>query len=183
MAPTAPGARARILDTATRLFYAEGVHTVGIDRIIAEAAVAKATFYHHFKSKDALVCAYLTEQYELQRTAFAALPGQGREKIEDVFARIAEVSEQPGFRGCPFLNAAAEFADPGHPVRAIVTEHRAWFESLMRRLLEEAGHRDPGGGARFLLLLRDAAAVSGALDPAGRTRETVDAALRRLLTA
>ncbi|GAB2845228.1 TetR/AcrR family transcriptional regulator [Actinocorallia aurea] len=182
MAP-APDARTRILATATRLFYAEGVHTVGIDRIIAEAAVAKATFYHHFKSKDALVCAYLAEQYGLQRAGLTALPGQGRAKIEDVFARIAEVSSQPGFRGCPFLNAAAEFADPAHPVRAIVGDYRAWFASFMAALLAEEGHRDPEGGGRLLLLLRDAAAVGGALDPAGQNRETVGAALRKLLAA
>ncbi|MDX6739845.1 TetR/AcrR family transcriptional regulator [Actinocorallia sp. A-T 12471] len=183
MAPPARDARTRVLDTATRLFYAEGVHTVGIDRIIAEAEVAKATFYHHFKSKDALVGAYLTEQYQLQRAGFAAMPGDGAAKIELIFTRIAEVSSLPGFRGCPFLNAAAEFADPEHPVREVVAEYRVWFECLMRDLLAEAGHRDPAGGARLLLLLRDAAAVSGALDPPGRTRETVGAALRGLLTA
>ncbi|MCD0451874.1 TetR/AcrR family transcriptional regulator [Actinocorallia sp. API 0066] len=176
-------ARRRILDTAARLFYGEGVHTVGIDRIIAEAGVAKATFYHHFKSKDALVCAYLTAHFDGQRAEFATLPGTGRAKLEAVFARIAEVCASPGFRGCAFLNAAAEFADPAHPARGVVAEYRAWFRSLMRRLLAEEGHPDPEAGSRLLLLLRDATAVSGALDPPDQARETTEAALDRLLTA
>ncbi|MFD0635482.1 TetR/AcrR family transcriptional regulator [Catenulispora yoronensis] len=68
-------ARARLVETATRLFYAEGIHTVGIDRIIAEADVAKATFYHHFTSKDDLAVAYLTDEFERQRDAFEGVAG------------------------------------------------------------------------------------------------------------
>ncbi|MEO3787689.1 TetR/AcrR family transcriptional regulator [Actinocorallia sp. B10E7] len=176
-------ARRRILDTATRLFYTEGVHTVGIDRIIAEAGVAKATFYHHFKAKDLLVCAYLTEQYDLQRIALPALPGEGRAKLETVFARLAELGTGPGFRGCPFLNAAAEFADPAHPVRAIVDDYRVWFTGFMSGLLTEAGHPSPEPTAHQLLLLRDGVAVSGALDTPEQVRASALASLRSLLDA
>jgi len=174
-------ARRRILDTATRLFYAEGVHTVGIDRIIAEAGVAKATFYHHFKAKDVLVCAYLTEQYDLQRVALPAMPGEGRAKLETVFSKLAEIGSAPGFRGCPFLNAAAEFADPAHPVRAIVADYRTWFTGFMHGLLVETGHPAPGPAAHQLLLLRDGVAVSGALDSPERVRASALASLRGLL--
>ena len=174
-------ARRRILDTATLLFYAEGVHTVGIDRIIAEAGVAKATFYHHFKAKDVLVCAYLAEQYDLQRAFLPALPGVGRGKLEGVFLRIVEASEGPGFRGCPFLNAAAEFADPAHPVRAVVADYRVWFVGFMRELLAEAGHPSPGTAAHQLLLLRDGVAVSGALDAPEQVRAATLASLRLIL--
>lgn len=176
-------ARRRILDTATLLFYAEGVRTVGIDRIIAEAGVAKATFYHHFKAKDALVCAYLAEQYELQRAFLPRLPGTGRAKLEEVFRRIVETSEGPGFRGCPFLNTAAEFADPAHPVRAVVADYRAWFTGFMRELLTEAGHPVPGTAAHQLLLLRDGVAVSGALDAPEQVRAGTLASLRLILDA
>src|SRR5947207_4781212 len=79
-------ARARVLETAARLFYAEGVHAVGIDRIIAEAGVAKATFYHHFPSKDDLVRAYVVEQSSWQRTAAASLPAAApRQTLEAIF--------------------------------------------------------------------------------------------------
>ena len=72
--PELSPARRRLLDTATRLFYEGGIHAVGIDRIIAEAGVAKATFYNHFPSKDDLVVAYIEEQDRLGRGAVAALP-------------------------------------------------------------------------------------------------------------
>ncbi|MEY9935038.1 AcrR family transcriptional regulator [Catenulispora sp. GP43] len=156
-------ARARILETATRLFYAEGIHTVGVDRVIAEAAVAKATFYHHFKSKEDLVLAYLTTEYERQRALLEGAPGSGVERIEAILAKLAEVSAGPGFRGCPFLNAAAEFSDPGHPVRHVVDDYRAWYRGLMRDSLVAADRPDADRKADLLLLVRDGIAVAGGL--------------------
>src|SRR3954471_1305237 len=109
-------ARRRVLDTALALFYAEGIHAVGIDRIIAEAGVAKATFYHHFPSKDDLVCAYLREQIGAVRRHAVPRGETPEEKIVAVFEAIGEVTCRPGFRGCAFINAAAEYPDPDHPV-------------------------------------------------------------------
>lgn len=169
-------ARRRLLDTATRLFYAEGIHTVGIDRIIAEAEVAKATFYHHFKAKDELVVAYLTREYERQRTALEAVPGSGSARITAIFDMLGKLSAGPGFRGCPFLNAAAEFADPAHPVRAVVADYRTWFRDLMRTLLREEGHAAPAHTAEFLLVLRDGVTVSGGLDDLAAVRSAIDIA-------
>lgn len=71
-------ARERLLETATRLFYAEGIHTVGIDRIIAEAGIAKATFYRHFKTKEDLVVAYLEREYDRQRGVWSRCPNRAR---------------------------------------------------------------------------------------------------------
>ncbi|MBO3748508.1 TetR/AcrR family transcriptional regulator [Streptosporangiaceae bacterium NEAU-GS5] len=174
-------ARNRILETATRLFYTEGIHTVGVDRIIAEAGVAKATFYHHFPSKDELVSAYLTTEYERQRGALSALPGEGVERIRTIFAKLAELSDGPGFRGCPFLNAAAEFADPAHPVRTIVGDYRDWFRGLMRSLLAEAGRADADRTAEFLLLLRDGVTVSGGLGDSTTVHTAVETAVGAVL--
>jgi AcrR family transcriptional regulator len=170
-------ARARLLETATRLFYAEGVHTVGIDRIIAEAGVAKATFYHHFKSKDDLVVAYLTDEFERQRGVFGGVEGTGAERLRATFTLLGDASCGPGFRGCPFLNAAAEFADPKHPVRAVVTEYRDYFRGLMRTELIEAGHGDPERTADYLLVIRDGMAVSGALGDASAVRAGAEFAM------
>src|SRR6266571_950080 len=101
--PEQSRARARVLETAARLFYADGVHAVGVDRIIAEAGVAKATFYKHFPSKDELVRAYIEEQDQLGRQAVAQLPEQPpRDMVFAIFHRIAEAARQPGYRGCPF---------------------------------------------------------------------------------
>src|SRR3954465_15057906 len=102
-------ARRRGLAAATTLFYAEGIHAVGIDRIIAEAAVAKATFYHHFPSKDDLVCAYLNEQSHRIRRSTVPSGDTPEEEIVSVFDAIGEYACGPGFRGCAFINAAAEY--------------------------------------------------------------------------
>src|SRR4051812_29759986 len=123
---TVSPARRRVLDTASALFYTRGIHSVGVDRVIAEAGVAKATFYHHFPSKDDLVRAYLLEQDAAIRQAAALTDVPPEERVMAVFAAIGEISCGPGFRGCAFINAAAEYPDPDHPVRQVVTEHRRW---------------------------------------------------------
>jgi AcrR family transcriptional regulator len=170
-------ARSRVLETATRLFYAEGIHTVGIDRVIAEAAVAKATFYHHFKSKEDLVLAYLTTEYERQKLQLGGAPGEGLDRIEAILAKLAEVSTGPGFRGCPFLNAAAEYADPTHPVRHVVDDYRAWYRGLMRDSLVAADRPDADQKADMLLLVRDGIAIAGGLGD----RAAVQAGVRTAL--
>jgi AcrR family transcriptional regulator len=170
-------ARAHLLETATRLFYAEGVHTVNIDRIIAEAGVAKATFYHHFKSKDDLVVAYLTDEFERQRGAYTGVAGTGAERLRATFTLLGDASCGPGFRGCAFLNAAAEFADATHPVRAVVAEYRDFFRDLMRTLLIEADHADPDHTADYLLVIRDGMAVSGALGDTASVRAAAEFAV------
>ena len=178
-------ARRRVLDTAARLFYAEGIRAVGIDRIIAEAGVAKATFYSHFPAKDDLVGAYLREQIELQRRAVQGLRARElppREMILTVFDTIGEVGCGPGFRGCAFVNAAAEYPDAGHPVRQVVTEHRHWFRGLLRDLLTAAGDPDADGTAAMLMLVRDGLVVGGQLDDAGEIRALVRTALTRVLS-
>ncbi|MBC9713118.1 TetR/AcrR family transcriptional regulator [Streptomyces sp. TRM66268-LWL] len=179
--PKSP-ARSRVLDTATRLFYAEGVHSVGIDRIIAEAGVAKATFYHHFPAKDSLVKAYIEEQMRLQQTAVEELAAGGpREKLLAVFDRMGQIGALADFRGCPFINAAAEYPDPAHPVRQAVEEYRGWFRTLMRDLLAEAGDADPERTAGLLMLIRDGLAIACDLDDAATAASFVRDAVLRVL--
>jgi AcrR family transcriptional regulator len=173
-------ARDRLLQTATRLFYAEGVRTVGVDRVIAEAGVAKATFYHHFPSKDDLVVAYLAGEWERQRALMENLPTAGVERIRAIFTEFAEVSCGPGFRGCLFLNAAAEFHDPAHPARRVVDGYRTWFRALMRDLLTADARDDADRKADFLLLARDGIAVGGGLGDEAAVRAGVTAALGTL---
>jgi AcrR family transcriptional regulator len=169
MSTTSP-ARSRVLETATRLFYAEGVHAVGIDRIIAEAGVAKATFYHHFPAKDELVRAYVQQQSQVQRETAAQLPEAApRDMVLAVFDAVGDLGRDPGYRGCPFVNAAAEYPDPAHPVRQAIAEHRRWFRELLRNLLVADGHPDAERTADILVALKDGLLVGSDLDdPAGR---------------
>jgi AcrR family transcriptional regulator len=179
-------ARDRVLETASALFYAEGVHAVGIDRIIAEASVAKATFYHHFPAKDQLVRAYLDREYQRQRAALEAArhdaPGP-REALLGIFDLLVDNAANPRFRGCPFTNAAAEYPDPTHPVRRTISEYRRWNRGLFRDLLAEAGHPEPDDTAGMLMMIRDGIVIGGDLDGADTLNPHVRNAITRILTA
>jgi AcrR family transcriptional regulator len=180
--PVTP-ARQRILDTASPLFYAEGIRAVGVDRIIATAAVAKATFYHHFPAKDDLVAAYLQAQIDQQRAAIATLPdGPPQQRLRLIFRKMAEIGSSPRFRGCPFINAAAEHPDPAHPVRVVIDSYRTWFHGMLLEQLVKAEHPSPEQTAGLLMILRDGLAVRGQLDDPSTLNSTVDAAVDRLLT-
>ena len=171
-----------MLDTATALFYAEGVHAVGVDRIIAEAGVAKATFYHHFPAKDELVRAYVEEQSQLGQAAIARLdPRSPRAILLAIFNLIADAAEQPGYRGCPFINAAAEYPDPVSPVRQAIEEHRRWKRDLLIKLLAEDGRGDPERTADILTVLSDGLLVAGHLDKPTNLRELIHDAMTAVL--
>ena len=180
--PEASPARRRLLDTATRLFYAEGIRAVGIDRIIAEAGVAKATFYKHFPSKDELVVAYIEEQDRLGRAAVAALPKQPpREMIAAIMGRISEAVVAGGWRGCPFLNAAAEYPDPTSPVRQAIDARRSWYHDSLRNLLAADGDPAPSVTASLLVAVSDGLLESAYLDDPEKIPALVQEAVARLL--
>lgn len=135
-------ARARLLDTATRIFYAEGIHSVGVDRIIAEAQVTRATLYRHFTGKEELVLAYLDQADRGIRAGVeAARAGEGSaaDAVRAVARFITGGIQSPGFRGCAFLNAAAEYPDVAHPIHQAVLAHRQWFLETVTELLAQVG--------------------------------------------
>jgi AcrR family transcriptional regulator len=167
LAPSEP--RERLLRTASEIFYREGIHAVGVDRIVSEAGVTRATFYRHFPSKEDLVVAYLQREDSILRGYFEA----GRESTTDPDALlalfingIADDIRRNHTRGCPFINASAEYPDAESEVRRTVATHRAWFRDQLRRALVAAGRDDVEERASALVLLRDAALVGGYLDGA-----------------
>jgi AcrR family transcriptional regulator len=179
-------ARERLMSVATALFYAEGIHAVGIDRIIAEAAVAKATFYHHFPSKDELVRAYLVEEYQRQRDALEAVrraTPDPRAALLGMFDLLLDNAVRPRFRGCPFTNAAVEYPDPAHPVRRTIADYRRWNRELYRTLLASADHPDPDGTATVLMAIRDGIVAGGSLDDPAVLEPYVRSTVTRLLDA
>ncbi|MCM0673706.1 TetR/AcrR family transcriptional regulator [Micromonospora phytophila] len=177
--------RDRLLRTASRLFYAEGLHTVGVDRLVSEAGVTRATFYRHFPAKEELIVAYLRGRSQEIRAAVAQIPAhrRGREALLGIMQSVAEDVRRADFRGCAFLNAAAEYPDPAHPVRVAVEEHHAWFFQALRDQAAEAGHIDPDHTARLLVLLRDGALQGGALGNPDRVCDTLLRAVNDLLAA
>ncbi|WP_063058217.1 TetR/AcrR family transcriptional regulator [Nocardia sienata] len=162
-------ARARLLDTASGLFYSEGLHAVGVERIIAAAQVTRATMYRHFPGKDDLVVAYLTQADETIRAQVDAARRANPSPVDVVRAvgrAIADSIRGPRFRGCAFLNAAAEYPDPGHPVHRAVLAHRQWFLDTVTEILADVGDTDPAPAARHFVMLRDGAMAAGCLtDP------------------
>ena len=160
--------RDRLLETAADLFYREGIHGVGVDKVLAEAGVTRATMYRHFAGKEGLVVAYLEREDANLRALFAQAAQSGAAPEQLVGLVIEGIAEDAGrfhTRGCPFINAAAEFPDPDSEVRQVVRRHREWFRSTLADVMRAAGHPDPDGAAAALVLLRDATLVGVYLDP------------------
>jgi AcrR family transcriptional regulator len=162
-----PTARERLLDAADELFYAEGVHTVGIDRIIERAGVAKASLYSSFGSKEELVRAYLERRHEIRRRRLLA----GLERFDNahdrllgVFDVLGELTATPGFRGCAFYNASAESVAPGGAIEQVSNANRAWTRGLFTELARDAGVTDPAALADQLMILYDGASVGARMD-------------------
>lgn len=158
--------RDRLLAAADTLFYAEGVHVVGIDRILRDADVAKASLYHHFGSKDGLVRAYLERQFAARRAHLAEVIARTegpREKIVAVFDDAADQLQGSAFRGCHFVNASVEAATD-ECVRELTEDYRRFLRDLFTDLAVEAGAADADGLGRQLTLLYDGIAVAARLD-------------------
>src|SRR5579863_3741015 len=127
-----PSARERLLAAANELFYNEGVHTVGIDRVIEKAGVAKASLYNTFGSKDELVRAYLESRHARiadRITGYLERYAAPRDKLLGVFEAQGEVFAEPGFRGCAFASATSEAH--GEVVDRAAAGYRAWVRSLL----------------------------------------------------
>ncbi len=167
-APTSDrlSARERLLAAADELFYDEGVHTVGIDRIIERAGVAKASLYNTFGSKDELVRAYLAGRHAARQervTRFIARYDTPRDRLLGVFDALASFAAEPGYRGCAFFNASAESLSGG-PVEEVSDQSRAWTRGLFTDLAKAAGVPDPASLAAQLVLLYDGATVGARMD-------------------
>ena len=179
-------ARERILETAFRLFYAKGIRAVGVDLIIGESGVAKATFYKHFPAKDDLVVAYLDRvdgiwSGQLRDAAASAGPDPA-DQLVGLFDALGSACRREGYRGCAFINAAAE-SQPGTAVHERTVAHKAAVLAWIRDLAEQAGARDPDSLARALTLLLDGGLASGSLDASPEAPEAAKASARALVSA
>jgi AcrR family transcriptional regulator len=177
-------ARSRLLETATGLFYREGVNNVGVDRIVSEASVTRATFYRHFPSKEQLVLAYLQVAHDsiVQRMTAALAIDDPKERLRAIGDDIVAQIKSPGFRGCAFIKVASEFDDPDDAVRQAVAAHRKWFAKVVRAAFTDAGNPIPANPARHFVMLRDGAMVAAYLDGPKQAADTfirgVDGLLR-----
>ena len=143
----------RILETADRLFYLQGIRAIGVDTIAAEIGISKRTLYNHFPSKDALIAAYLARR-------FVQPPPSDKPPVEQILATFDSLERRfaaKDFRGCPFVNAVAEMGPKDRAVKKIATafkeSRRLWFRDLLIKL----GVADPEALATQLTLLVDGA--------------------------
>jgi len=148
-------AKGRILAAATALFAAEGIRSVGVDRLIQQSSVTKATFYKHFGSKDRLIHDYLqaasvsniAELDDIVESASSA-----RSALYAIADAVRDFLLKDDFRGSLFINAAAEFPDPRSAVRLVVTDHHEAIAERFTQLLQRLEHPLAGEASDELML-------------------------------
>jgi len=157
-------AKGRILETANQFFYQDGILNVGVDRIIAQSSVTKATFYKHYRSKDNLILEYVRSRraaVEAQVLSIVEGAASPQDAVLVLLEGVAAELTKNDFRGCPFLNVVAEIPDPAHPVRVLIAEHRDWYNEALYELMRSANHPFPGDAADELMLAKDGALAGG----------------------
>ena len=187
VAKTGDAVRERILETASGLFYREGVRAVGVDLVVAEAGVAKTSLYRHFRTKDDLIAAFLErEDKDFWRTwdeVTGRHPGDPAGELRTHMDWIGERVGRPKYRGCPQLNVAAEFPQAEHPARLVATAHKL---ELRRRLLDIAqglGVDRAEALAGQLAVLINGAFVSSPILSASEAKELLQGAAQALVEA
>ncbi|WP_407361509.1 TetR/AcrR family transcriptional regulator [Microbacterium sp. LBN7] len=175
--------RQRILDAANELFYHHGIRATSADRIIEQVGITKVTFYRHFRAKSDLVVAYLEQQSAAEQAWMKSTvrEGDALATARTIAAGIGAASCSPGFRGCAFINAAAEYPDPEDPVRVAVDAHRVWLVDFFAGIAEQAGARDVTSVANQLMILRDGAMVNGYLGDAPALARSLEAGFTAIL--
>ncbi|MDQ0642006.1 TetR/AcrR family transcriptional regulator [Microbacterium murale] len=186
LAPLTPGA-ARVLDAASRLFYEQGIHAIGVDTIAEAAGVTKKTLYDRFGSKEALVVSYLQHRDARWRAHvadhLARAPEPGAARILAVFDAAISWSDENSPKGCSAINARAEIGDghDGHPVFPEVSRQKAWLLELFVELCREAGVSDAESTAQGMMLLYEGAIVTVGMETFAQPFEVARGLAARML--
>lgn len=156
--------RARILDTACKLFYQRGVRAVGVDLVVAQAGVAKTSLYRHFGTKDDLIAAFVKrEDHDFWGTwdrIAGQHPNDAAAELDAHLEWIGERVGRPNYRGCPQINVAAEFPEAGHPARKVAAAHKLEMRHRLKGIAKRLGVAHPDRLAGQLSLLINGAFVS-----------------------
>ncbi|MEM9002885.1 MAG: TetR/AcrR family transcriptional regulator [Cyanobacteria bacterium P01_F01_bin.86] len=173
--------REHILEVADTLFYTQGIHAVGIDRVIAVAGIAKTSLYRYFPSKDALVKAYLEQRDERfwreLEAALADCDTDPRSQLLGIIDWIAQLLARPTCYGCPFLLTVGEFPEPQHLARPVIMRHKQQLRDRLENLAQTAQLQHPQIlGMRLLMLTDGAFAERRYLEPTMVSRVFKEAA-------
>lgn len=162
-----PEVRLRVLETASELFYRLGVRAVGVDMVVAQAGVAKTSLYRHFRTKDDLIAAFLQREDEDFWRVWGEVAnrhaGNAEAELEAHLEWIGERCGRPNYRGCPQINVAAEFPDPGHPARTVARIHKEELRRRLQAIAERLEVKRPQELALQLALVVNGAFVSSTL--------------------
>ena len=178
-------ARKRILETAENLFYSEGIRNVGIDRVIAEAGVAKMTLYNHFSSKDELileVLKYREEQFDLfLKQSIERFESKGMKPLEAFFAAIRSWFNKADYRGCSFINAVAELADSHHDASQFCTAHKQRFREMLTEIITKSEGPKAAAAAPAIHVLVEGAIVTSVSEGNADAADIVEEAAKVLI--
>jgi len=180
-------ARSSLLSSAIDLIAARGVNGVGVDAIADRAGITKRTLYLHFPGKDALVAEALTARsdvwHEQLTRAVTARAADPEGQLLAVFDLIASDAESSGYRGCVFVNAAADLPDPDHPARPVASRHKQRLLDFLTERTVELGVRDPHLLARQIKVLIEGAVATALVDPSPQPAQDARAAAVVLIAA
>jgi AcrR family transcriptional regulator len=175
-----------LLSVGADLFLERGIHAVSVDTLADEAGITKRTVYQHFPGKDALIAQVLEQRGEVWRAWFdAEIDRRGatpEQQLLAMFDVVADEIRAGGYRGCRFVNAAAELPDPAHPARAVASAHKAAVLTLIVRLVERLGTARPDLLARQLKVLLEGAVTTALVDPDPQVAQDARLAAADLLT-
>jgi AcrR family transcriptional regulator len=147
----------RIAAVAAEQFHTHGITSTGVDALCAAAGISKRTLYERFGSKDGLIAAAydsLDEPvFEMFTRPAEAAADDPRDQIDRLFGQLEIMVGLPEFRGCPFVNASSELADPAHPAHAVVRRHKERLRRWIRLRARDAGAGDPETLSRLLMVV------------------------------
>lgn len=162
-----PNKRDELVCEALKVFYRDGFHATGMDKLVAETGISKTSMYKHFRTKEELILAVLHLRDENFRNwVFAAMEARGkspRAQLLALFDVLHEWFEQDDFRGCMFIKAASEYQEAAHPIHAQAAEHKKLFLNHITKLAKAGGAARPDELARQLTLLKEGAIVTAHL--------------------
>jgi AcrR family transcriptional regulator len=180
-----PSVRDELVRKALDVFYRNGFHATGMDRLVTETGVSKTTMYKHFRTKEDLILAVLRLRDENFRNwlyrRMEDLADTPRGQLLAVFDALKEWFDQPEFRGCMFIKASAEFQERSHPIHVQSAEHKRLLTEHFVALSRQAGAQNPEDLACQLILLKEGAivmAVMGIGDPAGCAKKAATALMQ-----
>ena len=159
--------RDQLVQKALTVFYRDGFHATGMDKLVAETGVSKTSMYKHFRTKEDLIQAALRLRDEQFRNwLFRRMDATGdtpKDRLLAAFDALGEWFEEKGFRGCMFIKASSEYQDAGHPIHATSAEHKRLILAHFEELTRETGANNPALLSRQMVLLIEGAIVTAQL--------------------